>query len=93
MYIPTWADVPILILSYLIGYELYRKEPSGQSIHSNRFRLMAISVILSAVISIVNRNETVLSVPFFAVSVLCLGWAVYQYATKPKKPPIEPLLD
>jgi hypothetical protein len=93
MYIPTWFDVPLTILSFLIVYEIYRKNFGVRTIWNRQFISMCASVGWGALTAIANRNETVLSVPFFIGSVLCLAFALYIWKTQPRKLPTEPALD
>ena len=92
MYTPTWIDVPLTICSFMIVYEIYRKNVGVRSVWNPPSLCMGASVICAAVTTIVNRNETVLSVPLFIASMLCLTWGVYVWKTKPRKLPTEPAL-
>ena len=93
MYIPSWIDAPILLASYMIVYEIFRKNYGWRSIWNHQFMLMAFCVLWLALTAIVNRNETTLSVPLFIGSVLALAGALYIRWHQPKKLPTEPSLD
>ena len=93
IYIPTWIDGALLLPALMIVYEVYRKDPNRQSIRSPRFISMVATIAWLAVTVFVNRNETIMSVPFFIGSTLCFGWAMYIRVTMPPKLPNEPSLD
>ncbi len=93
MYIPTWVDIPMTIASFMIVYEIYRKNFSVHSLWHKQFVSMTLSIGWGALTAIVNRNETIFSIPLFVGSLLCLAFAVHIWKTKPRKLPSEPALD
>lgn len=90
MYIPSWIDIPLLLLSFMVGYETFRKDFDGQTIRSKRFMLMAVSIVLGGFIAVINRNETSLSLPMFLASLAVFGWGVHMWVTRPAKLPQQP---
>ena len=93
MYIPSWVDVPMTILAFWVVNEMYRKNNGVNSIWNRQFMSMAASVAVGAVTVIVNRIETILSVPLFVASAACLVNALYLWKSQPRKLPTEPALD
>ncbi len=93
MYIPSWIDGPILLAAFMVVYEIFRKNYGWRTIWNLQFMVMAFSVGWMALTVIVNRNETIMSVPFFVGSVLALAVALYIRWHQPKKLPTEPSLD
>ena len=93
MYIPTWVDIPMTIFGFWIVREIYRKNIGIRTIWNRQFMSMFASLAWGAITAIVNRKDTILSVPLFIGSVLCFAFAIYIWKTQPRKLPIEPALD
>ncbi len=93
MYISSYIDIPMLMFSFMVGYETFRKDYVANSLLSRQFLLMVVSVALGLVVAVVNRNETGLSLPFFVGAIICCVWAVYLLFTRPAKLPQQPNLN
>ena len=81
------------ILAFWIVREMYRKNHGVNSIWNRQFMSMAASIAVGATTAIVNRSETILSVPLFVGSASCLAFALYIWKSQPRKLPTEPALD
>lgn len=93
MYISSYISMPPVLFSFMVGYEVFRKDFVSKSLWTRSFALMVISVVLMMLIGVVNRNVTVYSLPMFVGSVICAVWGVYMLLTRPAKLPEPPSLD
>ena len=92
MYIPTWVDIPIMLLSFMILYEIVRKEFGFGSITDRRLLLMVYTVMWMVMTAFKNQ-EGLWSVVFLAGSLLSLAGAIYLRLSVPPKLPSEPSFD
>jgi len=93
MYISSYITIPMLMFSFMVGYETFRKDHIGNSLLCRQFILMVVSVALGLVVAAVNRNETHLSLGFFVGAAICVVWAVFLLFTRPAKLPQQPNLN
>ena len=93
IFIPTWVNGVILITSFMIVYEIYRKDFGGHSIFNPRFGLMAGSLGWLCVAAFGNDFFPSLSVVFFVGALACLAGAIYFHRSQPRKLPTEPSTD
>ena len=92
MYIPTWVDVPLLIATFMILYEIIRKDSGFQSIKDPRTILTAVSLAW-AMFTIFGNRAGPWSVACLVGSLFCLGGAIYFRLVAPPKLPNEPSID
>lgn len=93
MYISSYILVPMLMFSFMVGYETFRKDRLNNSFLCKQFLLMVVSVALGLAVAMVNRNETRFSLPFLVGAAICVVWAVYLLFTRPAKLPQQPNLN
>ncbi len=92
MYIPTWVDVPLLIATFIILYEIIRKDSGFRSIRDPRMILMAFSLAW-ALFTIFGNRAGQWSVVCLVGALLCLGGAIYFRLVAPPKLPNEPSIN
>jgi|GEM_PF-5201980 len=92
MYIPTWVDMPVLIASFAILYEVSRQQEGFRSVWDGRLILIVFTLIWA--IGVIFFNQAgVWSVVLLVGALLSLAGALYFRHIMPRKLPPEPSFD